>query len=161
MIAIFKKIYQFSHDRVVFYTIKLNNNELTEFELFMDKDFSRHQEELEILINVIDEMKFKGAKSYYFKDESNANALPIVPTSIMDSNRVDFGVRLYCIRITDHLVVLLNGNIKTHKNPSLCENVKKHFNNALKIATKLDLLRLENEIDFFELNCLLDLEIEI
>lgn len=161
MIVCFEKIHEFSIDKVEFYTIKLGNNELTEFELFVEKDFPNHTNEIEILYNVIEAMKTKGAKFHFFKDEANANALPIVPTSLMDSNKIDFGLRLYCIRITDNLVVLLNGNIKTHKNPALCENVKKHFKNALKIATKLDSLRFRNEINFLETNCLTNIEFEI
>ena len=60
-------------------------------------------------------MKDKGALEAYFKVEDAANALPIVPQSLRVANKKDFGIRLYCIRINDSILVLLNGAIKTSK----------------------------------------------
>lgn len=161
MIISFKKISEFSNKNVDFYTLLLGENELTEFEFFLDKEFPNHKSEIEIMFNALESMQSIGAKSYFFKDEQNANAIPVVPTAIMDANKDDFGIRLYCIRLTDNLVILINGDIKTHKNPLMCANVKSHFENALKIAKKLDRLLFNNEINFQEINCLQDLEIEI
>jgi hypothetical protein len=139
----------------------LDDNKLTEFELFVDKDFPEHESELEIIYNAIEEMQYRGAKSIYFKDESNANAMPVVTKAIMDSNKGDYGIRLYCIRLTDQLVVLLNGEIKTESKAQDCINVKKHFKNAVTIATKLDTLVINREINFQETDCLINLEFEI
>lgn len=134
---------------------------MTEIELFEENDFSEHRKELEILYSVIDLMGTRGAKNYYFKPESAANALPKVSQEIISANKKDFGLRLYCIRLTDHVVVLLNGNIKTNIDPSKCLNVQKHFKNAVKIARKLDSLLLDNEVDYENPDCLLNLEIEL
>ena len=161
MVVTFEKIEDFSSGKVDFYTIKLDDNELTEFELFVDKDFPEHESELEIIYTAIEEMQYRGAKSIYFKDESNANAMPVVTKAIMDSNKGDYGIRLYCIRLTDNLVVLLNGDIKTEPKAQDCINVKKYFKNAVIIATKLDTLVINREINFQETDCLTNLEFEI
>ena len=161
MVISFKKISEFSYKNVDFYTLFFGENKLTEFEIFLDKEFPNHKSEIELMFNALESMQSIGAKSYFFKDEQNANAIPVVPTAIMDANKDDFGIRLYCIRLTDSLVILINGDIKTHKNPSMCPNVKSHFENALKIAKKLDKLLFNNEINFQETNCLQDLEFEI
>jgi hypothetical protein len=126
------------------------NGQLSEFEKFDEKDFSNHNEELEILYTIIEEMKIRGAKQHYFKFEGPANALPRVDKIIWDKNHDDFGLRLYCVRLTDNIVILLNGGIKTKRDPKFCPNVSKHFKNAVNIARNIDhalqhqLMRLNN-----------------
>ncbi len=122
----FKKVDELSHN-VDFYTVRLGNKELTEFEFFVNKDFPDHEEEIEILYNTIDIIGERGAKIRYFKSEGPANALPKVSKPVILSNEQDFGIRLYCVRLTDYLVVLLNGDIKTTLNPKDCPRVAKHF----------------------------------
>lgn len=157
----FERIDEFSSERTEFYTVRLGNGQITEFELFDQKDFPDHQTELEILYNVIYEMRGRGAKHFYFKSEGPANALPIVPKEIISCNNIDFGLRLYCIRLTDNLLVLLNGDIKTQHKPLNCPNVKKHFENAVKIARALDMLLNDGEISFVRDHSLTNIEIEI
>lgn len=144
------------------YTIKLEDNKLSEFELFDAKSFPDHHSEIEIVYNVLEEMQVRGAKDFYFKtNEGPADALPRVSKEIMDANKEDFGIRLYCIRLTDNLLILLNGDIKTHKDPRECGNVKQHFKRAIAIAAKLDKLCFDKDIDFTEQGSLDDLQIEI
>ncbi len=162
MIASFVKIDDLSSESVDFYTVILGSNELTEFELFDEKEFPDHENEIEIIYNAIVAMQTKGAKSYYFKtNEGPADALPRVSQEIMDANKKDYGVRLYCVRLTDNLVILLNGGIKTQIDPTLCNNVNPHFRRAFKIASKLDNLVNNREINFQTPGCLDGLEIDI
>lgn len=161
MIVSFEKIDNISSDAVIFYTVRLNDNRLTEIELFEEKDFPEHLKELQILFSVLNEMQIRGAKPYYFKPERNANALPKVPAEIISANKKDFGLRLYCIRLTGSIVILLNGGIKTNLDPTLCPNVQRHFSNAVKIARKLDMLLLDDEVDYEKPDCLLNLEFEL
>lgn len=162
MTVTFVKIDDLSTGFVDFYTIRLGNNQLTEFELFDEKDFPDHEEEIQIIYNVIEAMKTIGARIRYFKtNEGPADALPRVSEEIMDANTVDFGIRLYCVRLTDKLVILVNGDIKTKIDPSLCDNVSSHFRRTFKIASKLDRLLKEGEINFQEPGCLDNLEIDI
>ena len=161
MKVIFEKIEEISDREVEYYSVRLGEKPITEFELFDAKDFPRHDEELQIIYNVIDQMRWRGARQFFFKQEVPANALPRVNQEIIDANNEDFGLRLYCIRLTDNLVVLLNGDIKTKINPVDCPNVRLHFRNALKIAQKLDKALLDKEVNYLETDCLLDFEIEI
>jgi hypothetical protein len=157
----FELIDDLSQKSVEFYSVKLGDDSLFEFEKFDDKDFPNHEEELQIIYSVINQMQFRGAKHYFFKHEGPANALPKVTQEIIEANKDDLGLRLYCIRLTDNVVVLLNGDIKTKQDPAECENVKVHFKNAIKIAKKLDKAILGREINYQQRDCLQHYEIEI
>lgn len=161
MIVEFQKIEEISDGRVDFYSARLGENELYEFEYFDGKDFSKHEKEIQILYNVIDQIKYKTAKQYFFKHENAANALPKVSPEIIKANLDDFGIRLYCIRLTDNVLILLNGDIKTKQNPMDCDKVRIHFMNAIKIANKLDKALLAREINYQNVNCLVGYEIDI
>lgn len=113
MVVLFEKIKEISKGRVTFYTARLDDKELNEIESFDNQEFPNHTEELEILYNAIDLMQIKGALKAFFKEEDAANALPIVPQSLQVANDTDYGIRLFCIRLNDNIVVLLNGSIKT------------------------------------------------
>ncbi len=54
-------------------------------------------------------------------------------------------LRLYCHLITNNVVVLFNGGIKTQDNPEDCPNVKQHFSNAKGWAYKLDREKIETD----------------
>ncbi len=157
----FEKITEFSGAVVDFYTVLLDDDAFYEFEKFDNTDFPEHAKELQIMYAVIDEMQERGAKKYYFKEENAANAIPIVTQHIINANKKDFGIRLYCIRLTDNVVILLNGGIKTKKLPIDCPNVKQHFKNALKIAKQLDKAIIAKEINVQQKDCLQYYEIEI
>ncbi|SEW01400.1 hypothetical protein SAMN05428988_1259 [Chitinophaga sp. YR573] len=133
---------------------------MTEFELFDEKDFSSHEKELELLYLAIDEMSHRGAKKYYFNNEGPAEYMPVVSASIKQENNEDFGVRLYCIWLSQSVVILMNGGIKTKLKPEDCPNVSVHFSRALKIAR---LIYKEIEIQGLNLNNseLEDLELDL
>lgn len=154
----FEKIEGFSGDYVEFYAAKLGNSKLNEFELFDAKDFPDHVKELQLIYNAIDIMSEEGISDNYFVFEGRADAMPQVPNALKKANKKDFGIRLYCIRLAERLVVLSNGDIKTKKDPDKCKNVQKHFSNIQKIARKL----LSNPpVNYHEKGCLDDLIIEI
>lgn len=162
MFAKFKRIDELSWGQVTFYTVLIDDSTDTEFELFDAKTFNQHENEVEYIYNVINQMAYRGAKTFYFKPERNANAINILQ-SIIDDNAQnnDFGIRLYCIRLTNNLVVLLNGDIKTKLKPDECPNVKKHFKMAIALAKKLDAAILDKELNLGQPNCLDEFETEI
>lgn len=138
MVVTLDPVLNISTPKVTFYSVKLGQEQDTEYKEFCNKVFPNHQFEIAILNKVIRELGLRGAKPYYFKNEYPANALPIVNPDIKKKNKVDFGIRLYCIYISPSIVILLNGDIKTVENsPKKCPNVASHFSNAIKIAKKL------------------------
>lgn len=141
MLVSFHRIPELCSKTVQFWSVKLGNEHLTEFEKFDDlaSEYSnpQHITEIRIIYNILEEMKVRGARRFYFKHEGSASALPIVSQGMRNSNTEDFGMRLYCIHVSESLVVLLNGGVKTKLQPEECANVKEHFKRAKKIATKL------------------------
>lgn len=159
MTVVFHKIANFPDDVVAWYTVQLPTQMITEFERFDQKDFPEHTEDLQVIYSVIHQMMHRGAKKYFFRNEGPADALP--RADMIDPHENDFGLRLYCIRLTDQLVVLLNGDIKTEQKPQQCPNVATHFRNAQLIARALDRALKEGDVTFVGPDCLTDLEIEI
>ena len=154
MTVYFELIDELSDGVVEFYTVKLGDKETFEFEEFENNEFPNHQNEIEVLYSVLEEIKRRGPYERYFKFEGNASALPKVSEKIINANEHDFGIRLYCIKIGNDKVVLLNGGIKTKLNPQECDNVRTHFNNARNIARVLDKHIDEKEINITDLECL-------
>lgn len=161
MTIVFELIEDMSEGCVDFYTVWVGNNTICEFEHFEEKDFPNHNAELDVLYNVLYEMGERGAKLHYFKPEGAAHALPIVSTELKDANDTDYGLRLYCIRLRDDLVILLNGDIKTHIDPKQCPAVQHHFTQAVKIACSIDKAIANRDINMNNTNPFEDCEINI
>lgn len=157
----FEKIRELSEGVTQFYTFKIGENELTEFELFDAKEFPDHINELEITYNVIAQMQDREARIIFFKDESGAHALPRVSQDIIENNKVDYGLRLYCIFLTPTLVILGNGDIKKYINPLDCSNVAIHFKRIRSIARALDKALLNKDVNFDSNNPFEDLHLDI
>jgi hypothetical protein len=107
--------------RCTFYTVRWDDSELSETERFFHK-FRNHKtlgrplQELAMFLNIIADES--SALKEYFKFENKADALP--PSGwhraeeiIIDFN--NFPLRLYCLRISETLVILFSGAEKTSK----------------------------------------------
>lgn len=97
------------NDNLNLYTIRLKDEKLTEFEKFLDKfpTGSEYDEDIDIIISWLEKIEQKGALERYFRPEhkygDNIGAIPI-----------EYGrVRLYCLRISDKILIVGNGDIKT------------------------------------------------
>jgi hypothetical protein len=85
-----------------------------------------------------------------------------VPQEIVELNRDDQGIRLYGIRLSSNVLILLNGDIKTNQNPRECPNVRNHFLFANRLAVYLTNYIQEERIDIVHSKqCFSGLEIEI
>ena len=157
----FVKIKELSEGVTQFYTFRIGESELTEFELFDAKEFPDHYKELEITYNLIDQMQYREARGMFFKDESGAHALPRVTQDIKEINKVDYGLRLYCIFLTPTLVILGNGDIKTKINPNDCANVAIHFKRIRSIARALDKALLIEDVNYGRKNPFENLTLDI
>lgn len=87
-----------------------------------------------------------GAEKIHFKEERAAQRLPPPYHYIETDSRDDYGLRLYCIRLTKEIVILLNGGRKTNHNPEKCQNCSSHFKMANRIAVKIDEAILKKNI---------------
>ena len=103
-----------------FYTVRWEDASLSETDTFFvkyenDSTLQRPLQELASFISnkIGDE---KGALEDYFRFENAAQALPPTGTYKVEDLSINFGnfpLRLYCLRISETLVVLFNGGEKT------------------------------------------------
>jgi len=96
------------HAAVNFYTIRFQDEE-TEVDKFLDQfpEGCEYENDINILIKWIEEIGRRGALERYFRPEGRRSdgvcAVPIETSSL----------RLYVIRLTEQIVILGNGGIKT------------------------------------------------
>lgn len=138
-------------DKVCYYTVRILDNELSEFEDFQVRMNSkakdlRQLQELYRLIEIIGTTH--GAHDDFFKREGNAERLPPPTYRFIDSDgETDFGLRLYCIKISEEIVILLNGDRKTAQQISQCPACKPHFDFANLISDAIYDARQRDEIE--------------
>lgn len=97
------------HDVVNFYSGKLEDEELTELERFFEKFplGCKYDEEIDTVIAWLDKIGETGAFERYFRPEGKyGDGVGVIP--------IDLGnkVRLYCLRISDKILIFGNGGIK-------------------------------------------------
>ncbi len=96
------------HDYVNFYTLCFDGEE-SEIDKFFDRfpEGCEYDDDIDIIIKWIDKIGENGALSRYFRPESKQHddiyAIPIETSNL----------RVYVIRISDDIVILGNGGIKT------------------------------------------------
>lgn len=99
------------HDAVNFYSIHMSDEELSELERFFVKfpEGSPYDREVDIIIAWLDKIGLNGALERYFRYEGRfADGVSAIP--IETSN-----LRLYCIRLSDSILIFGNGGIKDTK----------------------------------------------
>jgi hypothetical protein len=150
------------YEFVTYYTVRLLTEEdddepeaLTETDKFYDQfDDEQHEyfDEFEVILDVIDGIGHhkKGAEDSLFRFEDAAHALPPSPSQAKRVLEIEIVVhstlRLYCIRLTNRVVILLNGGVKTVDEALECPNVKMHFKLAQQVAESIDSLLIERSI---------------
>lgn len=89
-----------------------------------------------------------GAEDRFFKREGFAERLPPATYHFIDSDgETDFGLRLYCVKISEEIVILLNGGRKTAQSVKDCMNCKPHFDFANKVSDAVYAARNNDEIE--------------
>ncbi len=133
---------------VTYYTIQWDGEAKDCFSDFRDKHIKDPacKKGMQILMYWLTEIGNKfGAKDYYFRPESyrggDAKELP-PPAKLQPSTNL----RLYCIRINNHSVILLSGGKKTTRIAQDCPNVNPAFIEANKIEKAIRELIQNNEI---------------
>lgn len=96
------------HDAVNYYSIHLDEEELSELERFFEKfpEGSEYDDDIDIIIAWLDRIGKSGALERYFRQEGRfgdgVSAIPIETSNL----------RLYCIRLNDKILVFGNGGVK-------------------------------------------------
>lgn len=114
---------------------------MSEFRDFQQRMSVNKKDELELneIRRYIEKIgKEWGAYPKHFKHERAAERLPPPYHYIETEDANDYGLRLYCIRLTPEIVILLNGGRKTNLDPELCNNCSKHFTLANRISNKIN-----------------------
>lgn len=95
-------------DKVGLYSILFKGNDETEFRSFMNKfrDNAKLNRDYKTIVDAIDKIIANGALERYFRYEGKMSDR--VSALSLDSRRL----RLYCLRISDQILVLGNGGVK-------------------------------------------------
>ena len=154
MIIDIVSIPQLQFEKVHFYSVMLEGKKISEF-----KDFSarmgkedRDRIELAEINRYIERIgNVYGAQPVHFRDEDAAEGLPPPYHQFLQSDEAnDFGLRLYCIRLSPSVVILLNGDRKTSLKVRDCKNCFPYFDLARGLAVKITKAILEGYIEIDE-----------
>lgn len=145
--ASIERLAEFSFKRVTYYSVRLEGRAYTEFEDFLERH--EHNDdirtELDELFWWLEQIGTRiGAQADYFRPERRAHALPPPSRKLRMVQRKY--LRLYCMRISDHVVVLFNGGVKTAATAQECPQVKPHFERANRLALAIDKAISEGDI---------------
>ena len=97
------------YDNVNFYSIHLDGEELTEMEAFFEKFpvGCEYDDEIDVIISWIDKIAEKGALERYFRPEGHyGDGVGVIPIDVGNK------VCLYCLRLSDKILVFGNGGVK-------------------------------------------------
>jgi hypothetical protein len=154
-------------EKVHYYTVRLEGRPDSEFRDFItrmsqNENDSKELAEINRYIQKIGEEY--GAHKKHFKEEDAAERLPPPYHQFIETGEPDdYGLRLYCIRLTPSVVILLNGDRKTALKVHDCKNCYPHFDRARKISRKITEAITDKfiEIDNEEKEIIIDDDFEI
>lgn len=137
--------------KVVYYTIRQADNEFNETEKFVQLvSESQYLDQLNDLLAFLNYTlgEITGAQEYWFnRFERKATALPPSKKGLairqakatsLNFHLFNYKIRLYCLRLSDSVVVLFNGGIKELDGPAQEDpNVSMQFHEANIFAEKI------------------------
>ena len=100
------------YEKVNFYSIRLAGEELTELEVFFDKfpEGCDYDEEIDVIISWIDQIAERGALERYFRPEGKYDdGVGVIPIDVGNK------LRLYCLRLSDKILIFGNGGVKNSR----------------------------------------------
>lgn len=97
------------NDNVGLFSICFDGSELSEFEKFLNefKGNATYNKDFNVILLALSKIIDKGALERFFRNEGKMN--DNVKALAIDSRKL----RLYCLRISDQILILGNGGIKT------------------------------------------------
>ena len=96
------------NDNVGMFSICFDGSEVSEFEKFLNefKDNATYNREFNVILLALSKIIDKGALERFFRNEGRMN--DNVKALAIDSRKL----RLYCLRISDQILILGNGGVK-------------------------------------------------
>ena len=97
------------YPNVNFYSIRLEDEELTELERFFEKFpiGCEYDDEIDVIVAWLDKIAESGALERYFRPEGRyGDGVGVIPIDVGNK------VRLYCLRLSDKILVFGNGGVK-------------------------------------------------
>jgi hypothetical protein len=144
------RIKRLTLEKVTFYTIQVDGNGC-EFEDFKNRlcPIIKYRQALRQLFQLIESIgREHSAKEYFFKHcltRENKQDGKQCAASYIEMQLGKVILILYCVRISDAAVILLNGDIRTNINLEKC-NSKKHYELTRKLSQNIEeaILRAKN-----------------
>ncbi len=100
------------YENVNFYSIRMKDAELTELEAFFEKfpGGCEYDHDIDIIISWLDQIAERGALERYFRPEGRyGDGVGVIPIDVGNK------IRLYCLRLSDKILVFGNGGVKDAK----------------------------------------------
>lgn len=127
------------------FSVRIDNKEYTELQEFIitirDVKEKHLHNDYEQILKSLTEISDKGAREYFFRPEGKMNdrvcAIPLL-TSYRQKQKGT--LRLYCIRISDKLLITGGGGIKTTRTYNEDDTLANHVKTLQMIDEKLRLL---------------------
>jgi hypothetical protein len=160
--ATIEELYTF--EKVRYYTIRLENEQFSETEKFVLRfeNDAVYQNDFENLMGLLVILgNEKGASLRFFRDESAAQALPPEIREALREGWVQFieaGLRLFCLRLSDSVVILLNGGIKSSQKTSDSPDLAAKFRLAQNLSKAIDRQIRNRDIQIIRKEIIGDLE---
>jgi hypothetical protein len=132
-----------TYKEVTYYSVVIEGEEKSLFEKFVDTfNHSDRHEDFVNINKILQKMgNLSGARLRYFRFENEAHALPLF--EVPNPKGV---LRLYCTVLSENVVILFNGGIKTSQKPQNCPNVSGHFRLAIDFSIKLNEAKVAKDI---------------
>lgn len=124
-------------EKVNFYSVHFEGDEYNETDKFIKRFINdpKYQENFQTIIYWISKIGSLGALERYFRPEGKAKAIPI------DTSKL----RLYCIRVSDEILILGNGGIKSSNSVKDSPDCYPHFQCMNNVKFLLDQSRVKGD----------------
>lgn len=100
------------YENINFYSVLLDGNELTELERFFEKfpEGCEYDAEVDVILAWMDKIAERGALERYFRPEGRyGDGVGVIPIDVGNK------LRLYCLRLSDKILIFGNGGVKDAK----------------------------------------------
>lgn len=133
-------------EKCTFYTVRKEDATLSETDKFFTRyendshEFHEKANELLVLIQVVIGDTYGATDDFFDRYENKAQALPPIPKKSIEEIALlgkDFPLRLYCLRLSESVVVLFNGGFKNEFTAQQSKDVSFDFQEAQVFAQRI------------------------